>query len=83
MGINPYPAETFPVSHLAVEIKENFKEGEVVKIAGRVMSRRIQGKASFAERYKTVVEKFKFISTETKYALQRINRNTMNFIKNF
>ena len=49
LGINPYPAETFPVSHLAVEIKENFKEGEVVKIAGRVMSRRIQGKASFAE----------------------------------
>ena len=26
LGINPYPAETFPVSHLAVEIKENFKE---------------------------------------------------------
>ena len=82
LGINPYPAETFPVSHLAVEIKENFKEGEVVKIAGRVMSRRIQGKASFAE-IQTVVEKFKFISTETKYALRRTNRNTMNFIKNF
>ena len=49
LGINPYPAETFQVSHLAVKIKENFKEGEVVKVAGRIMSRRIQGKASFAE----------------------------------
>ncbi len=49
LGINPYPAELFPVSHSSVEIKENFEPSEKVSVAGRVMSRRIQGKASFAE----------------------------------
>ncbi len=48
-GINPYPADLFPVDHLTSEIKENFAEGKKVVIAGRLMSRRIQGKASFAE----------------------------------
>ncbi|MCH4824531.1 lysine--tRNA ligase [Gramella lutea] len=48
-GINPYPADLFPVDHLTSEIKENFEEGKEVVIAGRLMSRRIQGKASFAE----------------------------------
>lgn len=49
MGINPYPAELFPVENLSSDIKENFEEGKKVVIAGRLMSRRIQGKASFAE----------------------------------
>lgn len=49
LGINPYPAESFLVTHTTKEIKNNFKEGETVKLAGRLMSRRIQGKASFAE----------------------------------
>ena len=49
LGINPYPAELFPVSHLSAEIKENFEPRKKVSIAGRIMSRRIQGKASFAE----------------------------------
>ncbi|MDT0689425.1 lysine--tRNA ligase [Salegentibacter sp. F188] len=48
-GINPYPAELFPVDHTTSEIKSNFEEGKKVVIAGRLMSRRIQGKASFAE----------------------------------
>ena len=48
-GINPYPADLYPVDHLTSEIKENFEEGKKVVIAGRLMSRRIQGKASFAE----------------------------------
>ncbi|MGM0634588.1 MAG: lysine--tRNA ligase [Bacteroidota bacterium] len=47
--INPYPAELFPVNHTSSEIKKNFEEGKKVIIAGRLMSRRIQGKASFAE----------------------------------
>lgn len=47
MGIDPYPAELFPVSHKASDIKHNFKEGEKVVIAGRLMRRKIQGKASF------------------------------------
>jgi lysyl-tRNA synthetase class 2 len=49
LGIDPYPAELFKVSHLVNEIKKKFKENSKVIVAGRLMSRRIQGKASFAE----------------------------------
>src|SRR5690606_24335334 len=49
MGINPYPADLYPVSHTTEDIKDNFEEGKKVIIAGRLMTRRIQGKASFAE----------------------------------
>ena len=49
LGINPYPAPLFPVNHTSVEIKSSYTEGKKVIIAGRLMSRRIQGKASFAE----------------------------------
>lgn len=49
LGINPYPAELYPVSHTSKQIKENYEEGKKVIVAGRLMSRRIQGKASFAE----------------------------------
>jgi len=49
MGINPYPAALFPIDADSVSIKNNFEEGKTVTIAGRLMSRRIQGKASFAE----------------------------------
>ena len=49
LGINPYPANLYPVNHLSKHIKEDFTEGKQVIIAGRLMSRRIQGKASFAE----------------------------------
>ncbi|MEX2483840.1 MAG: lysine--tRNA ligase [Brumimicrobium sp.] len=48
-GIDPYPAALYPVSHLSKEIKENYKEGEKVNIAGRLMRRKIQGKASFGD----------------------------------
>ena len=49
MGINPYPAELFPITNNSQEIKDNFKEDTEIVIAGRIMSRRIQGNASFAE----------------------------------
>ncbi len=49
MGINPYPADLFPLSHTSKHIKSDFAEGKKVTVAGRLMSRRIQGKASFAE----------------------------------
>jgi lysyl-tRNA synthetase class 2 len=49
LGINPYPADLFPVNHSSKQIKEDFSESKQVVIAGRLMSRRIQGKASFAE----------------------------------
>ncbi len=51
MGINPYPAAAFPTNAFSADIKREFKENEQreVVIAGRMMSRRIMGKASFAE----------------------------------
>ena len=48
-GINPYPAELFPVDSFSIDLIESFKENSKVIIAGRIMSRRIQGNASFAE----------------------------------
>ena len=49
IGINPYPAALYPVDATSKSIKNNFQEGKQVVISGRLMSRRIQGKASFAE----------------------------------
>lgn len=49
MGINPYPAALYPVTHKSTEIKSKYKDGEEVCIAGRLMRRKIQGKASFGE----------------------------------
>ena len=49
LGIDPYPAELFPVSDYSIEIKNNFQTDKKVVISGRLMSRRIQGNASFAE----------------------------------
>ncbi|MDE6795005.1 MAG: lysine--tRNA ligase [Muribaculaceae bacterium] len=52
-GIEPYPAAEYKVTGHSVEIKENFKDDEEprreVTVAGRIMSRRIMGKASFME----------------------------------
>ena len=51
LGINPYPADTFAVSNTSENIKKSYVDGaetEVI-IAGRLMSRRVMGKASFAE----------------------------------
>ncbi len=49
MGINAFPAEEYTITDTTKSIKENFEENRKVKLAGRLMSRRIQGKASFAE----------------------------------
>lgn len=49
LGINAYPADEYKISDSTESIKKEFSEGKKVKIAGRLMSRRIQGKASFAE----------------------------------
>lgn len=53
MGINPYPAQEYKVDAYAKEIKENFSDEATevrnVSVAGRIMSRRIMGKASFIE----------------------------------
>ena len=49
LGINPYPADLYPIDSNSTEIKENYSEGKKVIIAGRLMSINIQGKASFAQ----------------------------------
>ena len=49
LGINPYPANLFPVSHTSKQVKEGFEEGKKVILSGRLMSVRDQGKACFAE----------------------------------
>ena len=49
LGINPYPADLFPVDANSKEIKNSFKEGKQVTIAGRLMVINIQGKASFGQ----------------------------------
>ena len=53
LGINPYPADTFPVNVKTSEIKTKFREDQTlfqdVSLAGRIMSRRIMGAASFVE----------------------------------
>lgn len=49
LGINPYPADLFPVNHTSKQIKSDFEEGKQVVIAGRLMAINIQGKASFAQ----------------------------------
>ena len=49
LGINPYPADLFPVNQTSKQVKENFEEGKKVILAGRLMSVRDQGKAAFAE----------------------------------
>lgn len=49
MGIDPYPAALYPVTDYAKDIKDKFEENKEVCIAGRMMSQRVMGKASFAE----------------------------------
>ncbi|WP_209406277.1 lysine--tRNA ligase [Pseudozobellia sp. WGM2] len=49
VGIDPYPAALYPVNTTSKSAKEEYSEGKKVILSGRLMSRRIQGKASFAE----------------------------------
>ncbi len=49
LGINPYPANLYPVNQTSKRIKENFTEAKQVIIAGRLMRKKVQGKAAFAE----------------------------------
>ena len=51
MGVEPYPAAEYPTNAYSTDIKSEFKEDEKreVVIAGRLMGRRVMGKASFAE----------------------------------
>ena len=68
LGINPYPADLYPVTHTSNTIK-NYKEGDKVVIAGRLMRKKVQGKAftelqdSGAFKYILIVMKFVLVKT--------------------
>ncbi|MDG4716704.1 MULTISPECIES: lysine--tRNA ligase [Winogradskyella] len=49
LGINPYPADLYPVTHTSKQIKSDYEESKQVVIAGRLMAINVQGKASFAQ----------------------------------
>ncbi len=49
LGINPYPADLYPVNHTSKQVKDQFEAGKQVVIAGRLMMIKVQGKASFAQ----------------------------------
>ncbi len=49
LGINPYPADLYPVNHTSKQIKDQFEDGKQVIIAGRLMMIKVQGRASFAQ----------------------------------
>lgn len=49
LGINPYPANLYPVDHTSKQVKNDFSESKKVVVAGRLMSIRDQGKAAFAQ----------------------------------
>ena len=49
LGIDPYPAELYPVTNYSTDLISKYEDKKQVVIAGRIMSRRIQGNASFAE----------------------------------
>ena len=51
LGINPYPSQLFDVTTTSKQIKDKYKDGDEMEVvlAGRIMSRRVMGKASFAE----------------------------------
>ena len=69
MGIDPYPAAEYPTNAFSTEIRDEFKEDEKreVVIAGRMMSRRIMGKASFVE-LQDSKGRIKFTSPATTFA---------------
>ena len=82
LGINPYPAKLFPVDSFSVDLLENFNENSKVVIAGRIMSRRIQGNASFAE-IQDSKGGSRFILTEMRFAVEMIRLSIIQFIKSY
>ena len=49
LGIDPYPAALYPVNTMSTAIEKDYKEGKQVIVSGRLMRKKVQGKASFAE----------------------------------
>ena len=49
LGVDPYPAALYPVNTMSTAIEKDYKEGKQVIVSGRLMRKKVQGKASFAE----------------------------------
>ena len=49
LGIDPYPAALYPVNTMSTAVEKDYKEGKQVIVSGRLMRKKVQGKASFAE----------------------------------
>ena len=49
LGIDPYPAALYPVNTMSSDIENHYETGKSVVVSGRVMRKKLQGKASFAE----------------------------------
>jgi len=82
LGIDPYPAPLYPVDTLSSDVKQQYQEGRKVVIAGRLMSRRIQGKASFAE-LQDSEGRVQVYLTEMRSVPGKTRPCTMTFIKNY
>ena len=82
MGINPYPAALYPITDKSADIKLNFEEGKTDCIAGRMMSHRIMGKASFAELLDSS-GRIQVYFNRDEICQEKIKRCTMKFSKSF
>lgn len=85
MGIDPYPAAEFPTNAFSTDIKAEFKdedEPRQVVIAGRMMGRRVMGKASFAElqdskgRIQVYIARDEICQTRTRTFIILFSRNS-------
>lgn len=76
LGIDPYPADVYPKDFSSVEISNEFDHNpdkfQQISFAGRMMRRRIMGKASFAE-LQDEQGRFRPILIGTNFALRKIN----------
>jgi len=83
-GVNPYPANLYPVTFLTSDIKDGYVDGKQVVIAGRLMARRIQGKASFAElqdsagRIQVYFNRDEICPTEDKWQYNELYKKLLN-----
>ena len=80
LGIDPYPAELYPITKSTKEIKSNFTEEKKVTIAGRLMRKKVQGKLLL--KFKIVMGVYKCILIEMKSVLEMINLIIMIYLKN-
>lgn len=85
MGIDPYPAAEFPTNAFSTDIKAEFKdedEPRQVVIAGRMMGRRVMGKASFAE-LQDSKGRIRFTSPATRFVQTRTRTFTIQYSRSF